>query len=604
VKFRLALYLLSIVGFALLAGCRTGQALGNGGAAPRSASDQPEEPIRLTIVATNDVHGHVFPRVGKLRDGSQLEEGGSAILAGYLANARADNPDGVLLLDGGDLFQGTLATNLTEGAVMVDAYNYLGYQAVAIGNHEFDYGPVGPKVLATAPGEDPLGALKARIQQAKFPFLSANLYEAGSANRPSWLGNDGTTVVEIKGLKVGIVGLSTPTTPKTTLSDNVAALRFGSLAPEALSASKSLRRHGADLVIAIAHAGGKCKPGDPHDLSSCDTRDAELFEMLEELPPKTLDAAVGGHTHQFVGHFVNGTPAIETWGLGNTFGVIELFVDPKLKTVLTDKTVIRAGIPVCTRVDSRGACDVKKAKDLEPNQLVQASFAGRPVVPDQKLAELLEPVRQKILPEETRSLGVKVAQPLERNHDAESPLGSILTDSLREMEGADIALMNPGGIRANLPAGELTYGAVYEVMPFENTVATLTVSGEEVSAILRAAYNARRGVYQVSGATVSLAACPGEGRFKGALLANGKPIVPGKQYKVVMPDFIARGGDGMAPAVASIAPSRIDFGTRRELNIRDAIASFWQKRKRELLAPKLGRVKMLPDAGSCPNPTS
>jgi 5'-nucleotidase len=565
----------------------------NGGAASRSASEQSEEPIRLTIIATNDVHGHVFPQVGDLR-------GGSAIFAGYVANARADNPDGVLLLDAGDLFQGTLATNFTEGGVMVDAYNYLGYQAVAIGNHEFDYGPVGPKVLATQPDEDPLGALKARIQQAKFPFLSANIYEAGSGNRPSWLGNDGTAILEIKGLKVGVLGLSTPTTPKTTLPENVAALRFGSLAPEALSAAKSLRRRGADLVIAVMHAGGKCKAGDPRDLSNCDTKEGELFEMLDELPPRTLDAVVAGHTHQLVGHFVGGTPAIESWGMGDTFGVIELFVDPKQKTVLAEKTVIKPVIPICARVDPRGGCDPKKLRESEPAQWVQATFAGRPVLPDQELARLIEPVRQRVLPEETRKLGVKVPQTLERHHDTESALGDVLADSLRELERADVALMNPGGIRADIPAGELTYGAVYEMMPFENTVATLMVSGEELNSLLRTAYNARRGMYQVSGLTVTLSPCPSEGRFKNAILDGGKPIVPGKRYKVVMPDFIARGGDGMAPAVSPLAPGQIDLGTTRELNLRDSLAAFWEKRKRELVAPKLGRVKVLPDA-TCPN---
>ena len=107
---------------------------------PPPGADPPNRPVRLTIVGTNDFHGHVSPNRMVLRDGTTVEMGGSAILAGYLANLRAENPGGVILLDGGDLFQGTIASNVTEGAVVVDVYNYLGYTAAAIGNHEFDYG--------------------------------------------------------------------------------------------------------------------------------------------------------------------------------------------------------------------------------------------------------------------------------------------------------------------------------------------------------------------------------------------------------------------------------------------------------------------------------
>src|SRR5260370_34602734 len=113
-------------------------------------------PIRLTIVGTNDLHGWI---------------GGLPTFAGYLSILRADNPGGTLLLDAGDLFQGTLAANLSEGAVVIDAYNYLGYQATAIGNHEFDYGPEGPASVPQQPDDDPVGALKARLRQGGVPQL-------------------------------------------------------------------------------------------------------------------------------------------------------------------------------------------------------------------------------------------------------------------------------------------------------------------------------------------------------------------------------------------------------------------------------------------------
>ena len=169
--------------------------------APRSAqslASSPPSPVRLTLVGTNDFHGWLMPHTTPLPGGESVEEGGAAVFAGYLARLREDNPGGVLLLDAGDLFQGTMASNLTEGAAVVDVYNHLGYAAAALGNHEFDYGPAGPRAVPQE-GEDRFGALTARIRQARFPLLSVNVREASSGGPPAWLGNDGTLLVTLQG---------------------------------------------------------------------------------------------------------------------------------------------------------------------------------------------------------------------------------------------------------------------------------------------------------------------------------------------------------------------------------------------------------------------
>ena len=130
--------------------------------------------VTISIVGTNDLHGHIeaLPRLG-----------------GYIANlrrARARDGGGVVLLDAGDMFQGTLESNMNEGAAVVRAYNALKYDAAAIGNHEFDFGPVGPATAPRAPGDDPRGALKARAAEAQFPFLAANLVDAATGALPAW----------------------------------------------------------------------------------------------------------------------------------------------------------------------------------------------------------------------------------------------------------------------------------------------------------------------------------------------------------------------------------------------------------------------------------
>ncbi|MDY7230482.1 bifunctional metallophosphatase/5'-nucleotidase [Hyalangium rubrum] len=570
-------------------------------AAP-AAPAAPPEPLRLTVVGTNDLHGWIAPHRTSLQGGVEIREGGAATFAGYVARLREDNPGRVLLLDGGDLFQGTLASNLSEGAVVVDVYNHLGYAAAAIGNHEFDYGPVGPSPVPTKPGDDPLGALKARLQQARFPILSANIREAEGGQRPAWLGNDGTHLVTLDGVKVGIIGLTTPSTPHTTNPTNVASLRFEPLASAVPEAARSLRERGAEVILGVAHAGGRCpRLENPRDTSSCDWKDGEIYGALEELPPGTLDAVVAGHTHQVMGHFIHGVPVIETSGLGRSFGYIELFVDPVSRKVLQERTAIHAAVPLCVQVDAAsGSCDGRKLRDQAEVKLVPATFLGKPVEPDATVSALIAPALERVEQEQRRELGVQIPVPLKRNYEAESVLGDFLADSFREAVGADVALLNPGGLRADIDAGPLTFGDVYEVLPFDNTVAFVTMSGDELKRLLQLVYGQKKGVFQVSGLKVTLARCPGPERFQGATLPNGRKLEPGKLYRVVMPDFLARGGDGLGPALDPLPPGRIDLGLTRPGTLRDELVAYWQARKKPITVPTLGRIAYVDRGGECP----
>lgn len=568
--------------------------------APEQAA-RPAEPIHLTLVATNDLHGWVQPQTSTLADGSTVEEGGVAVLAGYLSILREKNPGRVLLLDGGDLFQGTLTSNLTEGEVVIAAMNHLGYTAAALGNHEFDYGPVGPASVAANPAMDPFGALKARLTQARFPLLAVNVYDARTGARPEWLGNDGTTLVEVQGVKVGIVGFITPSTPFTTNPVNVSTLRFGHLVPEAPSAVARLRAKGAEVIVAVAHAGGKCGSHDDlHDLTSCDTRDGEIFELLEGVPPGMFDAVIAGHTHQELAKIVNGTPLVETRGLGRAFATIDLFVDPKTRKVLKDRTKVSRNVSVCAKVDvATQSCDVRVLRNQKTVEWAPATFMGQTVEVDTGLQQMLRPALARVEQEQQRKLGVTVPRTLTRNYESESALGDFLADSLRRMERADVALLNPGGLRADLPAGELAYGHVYEVLPFDNTVATLTVTGDELKRLLYVAYGGRKGVFQVSGLKLKLNRCPGQGRLRDFTLENGKPIRPDKRYRVVLPDFLARGGDGLGPVTGSIPPARVDLGMTRPHNFRDSLVEFWQSEGAPLVAPEPGRIAFVDGGAGC-----
>ncbi len=576
-----------------VASCKTGQ---------DALRPDADGSLHLTIVGTNDVHGWVMPQEEKYPKGS-VRFGGVAALAGYLKLLREENPGGVVLVDGGDLFQGTLLSNLTEGQVVIEAFNALGYDAAAVGNHEFDYGPVGPDSHAKTPDQDPFGALKARIAQAKFPLLSTNIYEAKSHLRPKWLPGDGTVIIERKGVRIGILGLTTPQTPTTTLPLNVSTLRFAALGPEALASAKNLRERGADVVIAVVHAGGKCgEAKDPTDLHTCDTETGEVFEMMKGFPYGTLDAVVAGHTHAQVGHFVNGTPIIESNALGRAFGVIDLFVDPSTKKLVRDRTRIRSALEVCETADEgTQSCDPRKLRSRAAQVTpVTATWNGKPVKADEAVAALLQPAYERVAALQSKGLGLSVPKTLGRNYERESALGSFLADALRTMCKADVALLNPGGLRADLNQGPLNYGAVYEVLPFDNAVATLDITGDQLVSLVRAAYSAKKGVFQVSGLEVVLDRCPGPNRLKSVHLPGGHGVDPNVRYRVAMPDFLARGGDGLGPVLATIDPRQVDLGETRGSNLRDELVDFWVRNQESFVAPEQGRVSIVGDAKDCP----
>ena len=310
----------------LAAGVLLASAPAGAGPPPRRSARQ----VTLSIVGTSDLHGRleVLPAFG-----------------GYLANlrrARAQRGEGggaVLLVDAGDMFQGTIPSNLAEGAPVVKAYGVLGYAAVAVGNHEFDFGPVGVAPTAQRPGDDPRGALKARAAEAPFPFLAANLIESatGAPPSPPWPNVRPTALVTVGGLKVGLVGVTTAATTRTTLAANVVGLATRPLAPAIAEAARALRRQGATIVVAMAHAGGECKSfDDPTALGVC-AADDEIFQVARALPAGAVDAIVAGHTHQGVAHVVAGIPIVQSFANGRAFGRIDATVDPTTGRVIATR---------------------------------------------------------------------------------------------------------------------------------------------------------------------------------------------------------------------------------------------------------------------------
>ena len=509
------------------ASCAFGLLLLACGGTPAPPASPAADAVVLSVVGTNDLHGrvHALP-----------------VFGGYLDTLRAARADdgAVILLDGGDMFQGTLESNLAEGAPVVAAYQALGYDAVTIGNHEFDYGPEGPASVPQEQGDDPRGALRARARGASFPFLTANLLQE-SGERVAWENAPPSVLLERAGVAVGVIGVTTEETLRTTIAANVADLRMAPLAERIAREAEALRGRGAQVILVAAHAGGECEAfDDPDDLSSCDPS-AEIFAVARALPAGAVDVIVGGHTHEGVAHVVNGIAIIESYAYGRAFGRVDLVVAPD-GGVLERR--VHAPRELCaTGEPSAGDC-------------VPGDYEGRAVTPDPEGAELVAPAIEAARGARERPLGVTLTAPFTQTRYAENPLGNLFTDLMRVAHPeADVALTNGGGLRADLPSGPLTYGALYLAFPFDNRFATLEVTGAQLAAIVRENLEDDGSFFSLSGVR-AVARCEGGALEVTLTREDGAPIAPDARLVLVTTDYVATGGDGFEAADVTVHEAR------------------------------------------------
>jgi 5'-nucleotidase len=519
--------------------------------APRPAPRARQGAITLTIVGTNDLHGAI----------ARLP-----LVAGFVSNvraARAADGGGLVLVDAGDMFQGTLESNITEGTDVVRAYNQIGYSAAAIGNHEFDFGPEGPAVTAASIEDDPRGALKARAHEAKFPFVSSNIVDTKSNARIKWPNMPASTVIEVAGVKVGIIGASTESTPFTTMPANFAGLAISPPAAAIAAEARTLREQGARVIVVTAHIGSKCKDLDhPNDVSSCD-RNEELFRMIGDLPKGVVDVIIAGHTHAGIAHRISDIAVIESYSSGRAFGRVDLRIAP-------DGHVSSAKIfkpqPIC---EGEGEGNPMPIDACKPG-----SYEGKPVTADPAVQQIVDEALARANTRRNEKLGVTLAKTVTKSYGGESAEGNLFCDlMLAARPDAQVAVTNGGGLRADMPAGELTYGVLFEAMPFDNRFAIVDVKGAHLRKLVTS--NLQRGGAILSwGGLAARARCKAN-KLEVTITVAGKPLSETASYKLVTSDFLASGGDGLIGRL-KLPETAIQM---TDVIIRDAMADALRKRK-------------------------
>jgi 5'-nucleotidase len=554
--------------------------------------------VTISIVGTNDLHGRLFT--------DDQGRGGLTVLGGYIDNlraARAADGGAVLVLDAGDTFQSGIESNLSEGAMVVDAYNAIGYAALAIGNHDFDFGAVDPRGPArqwlplhlggAVPG-DMQGALKAAAARARFPFLAANIVDAATGKPVSWPNVAPAALVETAGIRVGLIGTMTESGLRQTLAAHVEGLSTLPLAAAVANEARALRARGAEIVVLSTHAGGWCgETADPHDLKSCDDG-SEIFRLARELPRGTLQAIVAGHTHGVVAHFVNEVPIISVGNFGAQFGRMDLAFDT-LRHAIVD---VRIHEPqrVCARVEPRtGDCTVAPAGTA-------AEYEGKPVTPSAAVAAAIEPELNRVRALRAEPLGVVADATFPRGSGLDSALGNLFAEALLAVvPDADAALgygSGRGGLRADFPQGPLTFGHTYDAFPFDNRITRVALTGAQLKRLIGAQLpqwvDGRRGLPGLAGLRVTID-CIGVEANARLVRESGRDVEPDEPLIVAM----ASNTVGRFAATALAGEPEIAAAELPVL-VRDAVAG-WLLERGGHLAPAdfAGRWQLPPQGASC-----
>jgi 5'-nucleotidase / UDP-sugar diphosphatase len=428
------------------------------------------DPITLRILHMNDFHGFANPYAPF---GSNEMIGGIAYLSAKAKKLRTEKPS--LLLAAGDMIQGNNWANLTQGESVIKLMNMMRFDAMVVGNHEFDF------------GQD---VLKIRIAEAGFPVLGANV-EGLEVLTPY-------VIREISGIRVAILGIVTDETPVATHPRNVAGLTF--IEPE-IAVKKYLEelKGQADIIIVLTHDGYSA--------------DRLLAEKVEG-----IDIIVGGHSHTKLMSptVIGNTIIVQAWEHGKALGVLDLeFEDKKI-------------------VKFEGHLE-----EIKPGPGKEDSAVMERV---EKYDRIIDSVLSEKVGETHTDLDGDSVRLRETN------LGDLIADIMRSASGADAAIINGGGIRASISKGEIKVKDVYTVLPFDNYITGVKLTGKQVRQALEhgvSAIEEGAGRFpQVSGLkfTYSRSAMPGA-RVKDIAIA-GELIAPDKEYIVATNDFLAAGGDG------------------------------------------------------------
>jgi 5'-nucleotidase / UDP-sugar diphosphatase len=441
-----------------------------------------ETPTIIKIFHTNDIHGRASNASGTIG------------FAQFKTFINSEAADGKLVLDAGDTFHGQTFATLERGASIAELMKAVGYDAIAAGNHDFNYG---------------WERLLELEEIADTPVLSANTKKDGKEIFRSYI------IREIEGIKFGIFGLTSPETSYKTNPKNVEGIDFGT-DEEIIEISKSMvqamQNEGAAIIIALTHIGDD------------DTTTLKSTDIAQRVPG--LDIIIDGHSHSnyMQGNIVNNVMIASVGEHFKNVGMITLAYNKSTGAKnIQAKSITAAELPLDQYPEDLQVKGIYDGIMARQAPLKNTVIGSTPVV--------LNGVRDYVRAGETN-------------------LGRLITNAMLYETGAEIAITNGGGIRASISQGDITKGQVLDVLPFGNYIVTKYLTGAQVKAALEHGMTFGAGSFPhfagmevyVFKDTVQSGSTTVEKGYVTSILVNGQPICDTKTYLVATNDFMAAGG--------------------------------------------------------------
>lgn len=449
------------------------------------------EPVELTILYTNDIHAQMHPLQTTWKT-AETRMGGFAHIATKVEQIRNER-EHVLFLSAGDVMTGPPVSRLTKGEAVFDLMNVMGYDAMCLGNHEFDQG--WQNVLE-------------RVYQARFPVLGANIFYRDT-NIPFAMP---CAILQRGPLKIGIIGILGRKAALETINTRlVTALEFRDQITLLQEWVPRLRPY-VDVLILLAHEGVAGMQSTTAEQDRQRRLDTDIA-VASAVPG--IDVLITGHAHRGVEIPIvvepTGTLLVSTYGMGTRLGELVLQVDPDAGDITGQTGKL---VPVLS-------------EEIPP----KPDVAERIAYWDQQVQSITNEV-----------LG-HTNHALTRDYYDASPLGNLCADAFRAAAGTEIAITNSGGLRADVPAGPITAGQILAAYPFENPIVRMTLSGEQVFRLLEHGATFDYGIVQVSGIRIKMDTARPKGDRILWVTINGNKLDRKRAYSVATSDYMARGGD-------------------------------------------------------------
>lgn len=496
---------------------------------------KPPGTVNVQILALNDFHGNLLPPSGSSGRVGTINAGGVEYLATHINNLRALNPNTVVVSAGDMVGASPLLSALFHDEPTIEAFNLIGLDFNAVGNHEFDEG-WDELVRLQEGGCHPVdGCLDGdSFEGAEFQFLAANVTrkDNGKTIFPAY------KMRAFAGAKIAFIGMTLEGTPSIVTPSGIAALDFHDEADTVNALIPELKKKGIETIVVLIHEGGAPSS---FNYNGCVGVSGPIVDIVQRLDDE-VDVVISGHTHQPYNCTIDNKLVTSAFSFGRLVTKIDLTIDRA------------TGEVVSMSADNR--------------------IVTRDVPKDNLLTELIAKYQAIAAPLENRVIGSITATITRTNNAAgESALGDVIADAQLYATtdpgngGAVIAFMNPGGIRADLtyassPAGEgdgfVTYGESFTVQPFGNNLVTLTLTGAQIDTLLEQQFVGcgqpvgGQKVLQVSNGFTyswSLSAPACNKVDPASIMLNGVQINPAGSYRVTVNSFLADGGDNFSVLV-------------------------------------------------------